>query len=313
MNQGYEALRSGAAWLDLRKRGKIFASGEDRARLLHAMTTNHVQQLQPGQGCYAFFLSAQGRILADVNLFCLEDRFLLDTEPETREHVFQHLDRFIIADDVLLEDVTEQMITLAVEGPDAARVLGAVGAPVPEIPYEHKGWDQAIVARVSFTSVSGYFVFAEVEREAELIRRLESAGAVYAGAEAARIVRLEHGKPRYGEDISDKILSQETQLSHALHFNKGCYLGQEIVERVRSRGLVNRQLVSLQIESGEAPPPDSGVTANGQKVGTITSAAFSPSLGKVMALAYVRREYTAPGTELSAGGHRAEVRPLHTP
>src|SRR5712692_5643991 len=97
---GYLALRSAAAYLDLSARGKIVVTGEDRARLLHAMTTNHVQQLKPGEGCYAFFLNPQGRILADVNLFCRENDFLLDVEPETRETLYRHLDKYIIADDV---------------------------------------------------------------------------------------------------------------------------------------------------------------------------------------------------------------------
>src|SRR3982074_1394482 len=105
MGPGYQALREGAAWLDLSARGKIFASGEDRVRLLHAMSTNEVKKLEPGQGCYAFFLNPQGRILADVNLFVLEDRILLDVEPEVRDLIYRHLDKFIIADDVALGDV----------------------------------------------------------------------------------------------------------------------------------------------------------------------------------------------------------------
>src|SRR5437588_4121301 len=113
---GYEALRSSAAWLDLPSRGKIIVTGEDRARLLHAMTTNHIQQLQPGQGCYAFFLSAQGRILGDSNVLCFADHFLLDTEPEIAGKIYEHLDHFIIADDVTLENLTPSLVTIAVEG-----------------------------------------------------------------------------------------------------------------------------------------------------------------------------------------------------
>ena len=128
---GYTALREHAAWLDLSGRGKIRATGEDRARLLHAMTTNQVETLQPGEGCYAFFLSAQGRILADVNLLCFEDHFLLDTEPETRTKVYEHLDRYIIADDVTLEDQTDRIATIAIEGPEAAAALAKLGAPQP--------------------------------------------------------------------------------------------------------------------------------------------------------------------------------------
>src|SRR5271168_5291981 len=127
---GYEALMTSAALLDLSRRGRIRLTGEDRARLLHAMTTNHVQQLKPGDGCYAFFLNAQGRILGDVNLFCLEDHFLLDTEPETRHKLFEHLDRYIIADDVTLTDETDRLSTIAIEGPEAPAILTKIGAPI---------------------------------------------------------------------------------------------------------------------------------------------------------------------------------------
>src|SRR5229473_1485335 len=118
MDAGYQVLRSGAAWLDLSARGKIIATGEDRKRLLHAMTTNQVQKLEPGEGCYAFFLNAQGRILGDVNIFVLQDIVLLDTEPETRQKLREHLDRYIIADDVTLEDATSSLATVALEGPE---------------------------------------------------------------------------------------------------------------------------------------------------------------------------------------------------
>src|SRR5258708_234247 len=137
MGPGYQALREDAAYLDLSARGKIFASGEDRLRLLHAMTTNQVKELAPGQGCYVFFLNPQGRILADANLFVLPDRILIDVEPEIRERLYQHLDKFIIADDVTLEDVSESLTAWGVEGPKAAEALAAIGAPIPEVPYSH--------------------------------------------------------------------------------------------------------------------------------------------------------------------------------
>src|SRR6185369_7572485 len=128
---GYSALREHAAWLDLSGRGKIRANGEDGARLLHAMTSNQVETLQPGEGCYAFFLSAQGRILADVNVLCFEDSFLLDTEPETRTKVYEHLDRYIIVDDVTLEDETDRVATISIEGPQASAALAALGLAEP--------------------------------------------------------------------------------------------------------------------------------------------------------------------------------------
>lgn len=307
MPSGYDALRTAAAWLDLSARGRIYASGDDRSRLLHAMTTNHVQALTPGTGCYAFFLNAQGHIQADVNLLCLDDRLLLDTEPEARQRIARHLDKYIIADDVALEDVTDSLACLAVEGPNTAAVAARLGAPAPEAEYAHVSWQGDVIERVSETGEPGVRIFAPVESKSDWIARLELAGAVFATPDDVRTVRLEHGKPRWGEDISDSALPQETQQMHAVHFAKGCYIGQEIVERIRSRGHVNRLLVKLEVE-GEVPlAGGTKVTAGAAEAGEITSSAFSPAGGKVVALAYLRAQYTPDATAVQAGGRAARV------
>jgi len=286
--KGYEALRSAAAWLDLSGRGKIRLTGEDRARLLHAMTTNHIQQLTPGTGCYAFFLNDKGRILSDANILCRPDHFLLDLEPEAREKTYQHLDHFIIADDVTLEDATPQLATIAVEGPKAAEVLQQAGAPIPEAEYSTIEWGSRVVARLNSTGSLGFFIFAPVAEKSELAAQLEAAGAVAADAEAFRVVRLEHGKARYGEDIGERFLAQEANQPHALHFSKGCYLGQEIVERVRSRGQIHRVLMRLVLDTKTPPEPGTKLETGDAKAAEITSADYSPALDKVVALAYVR-------------------------
>ena len=219
---GYTALREGAAWIDLSSRGRIQVRGEDRVRLLHAMTTQHIEQLQPGGGGYAFFLNAQGRILADVNLFRLEEYILLDTEPETRRKVFEHLDRYIIADDVTLEDVTDVTAEIAIEGPLAATVLARLGAPVPDAPYATNAWGDRLVAHVSSTGSDGFAVVLPRVAKEEFIRLLGEIPE--ATPEQARIVRIEQGRPRYGEDITERYLAQETAQLNAVHFNKGCYL-----------------------------------------------------------------------------------------
>ncbi|HVN06696.1 MAG TPA: glycine cleavage T C-terminal barrel domain-containing protein [Bryobacteraceae bacterium] len=293
MASGYDALREDAAWFDISARGRIYAAGADRARLLHAISTNHIQQLKPGQGCYAFFLNAQGHIQADVNLLCLEDRMLLDTEPETREKVLRHVDKYIIADDVTLEDVTDTLGCVALEGPRAAEMLGGMGAPVPEEDYAHVEWSGARIERASVTGAPGFRIFMPAAGRADWIARLESAGAAAATPEDILVVRLEHGKPRYGDDIFDTTLPQETQQIHAIHFAKGCYLGQEIVERIRSRGHVNRLLMKLEFESTEPPANGAKVFAGSAEAGEITSSAFSPALGRIVALAYVRAQYAA--------------------
>lgn len=304
---GYEALRHGAAWLDLSARGKIKVTGEDRSRLLHAMTTNHVEQLTPGSGCYAYFLSAQGRILADVNLLCRADHFLLDTEPETREKIFKHLDSYIIADDVTLEDITDRLATIAVEGPAAAAILAKLGAPALDREYDHAEWGRMLVVRATYTGGPGFFVITPVEDRVSLTERLESAGVMAAHPDAFLIVRIENGRPRYGVDISERYLAQETNQARAMHFQKGCYLGQEIVERVRSRGQIHRVLVPLQIEGTEAPEAGTKLHAGDASAGEITSAVFSPAVGKVAALAHVRVEYSRPGSEIFLGDRSAVV------
>lgn len=307
MSAGYLALREGAAWLDLSSRGKIRVTGDDRVRLLHAMTTNHIEKLKPGEGCYAFFLNAQGRIICDVNLFSIGDHILLDTEPETLKQLFAHLDRYIIADDVTIEDETDRTCTIGVEGPEAEAVLARLGASVPDAPYSTAAWATRTVARLSSTGSDGYFLFAPASEKTELMGQLSKAGAVAASPDDARIIRIEHGRPRYGEEITDRHLVQETDQLHAVHFTKGCYVGQEIVERVRSRAQIHRVLRRLEIETAEAPAAGTKLRSGESDAAVIASAAFSPVLGKTVALANVRVQFAEPGTKLLLGAIRALV------
>jgi aminomethyltransferase len=301
------SLREDAAWLDLSARGRIAARGEDRARLLHAMSTNLVEGLQPGQGCYAFFLNAQGRILGDANLLCAVDHFLIDTEPETADPLAAHIDKHIIADDVTLEDMRERTCAIGIEGPRAADVLAALGAPAPQTALAHQSWGSRLVAALAASGQPGYRIIAPASQKDVLIAELESERATAACPEAVHIVRLENGKPRYGEDITVANLAQETQILSALHFNKGCYLGQEIVERVRARGHVNRLLVRLSLEGSAPPAPGAALRSGEMQVGAITSAAYSPAFGRVVALGYVRADCAAAGTALAVDECRAQV------
>jgi folate-binding protein YgfZ len=302
-------LREGTAVIDLSSRGKIRVTGEDRARLLHAMTTNDVQALQLEGGCYLFFLNAQGRILADANLFCFADHLLLDIEPETRTRIYEHLDRYIIADDVLLEDQTELIATIAVEGPAASQVLSGLGSPLPEQPCSWTAWETRVVARVDSTGAGGFFVFLPAPEKSDFLGRLTEAGAVPASADDARTVRIEHGRPRYGEEITERYLVQETGQMQSVSFSKGCYLGQEIVERVRSRAQIHRVLKRLEIDSTAAPPAGTKLKIGDSDAAEIVSAVYSPSLGKVAALAYVRTQHAEAGTQLSLDSKAARVMP----
>src|SRR3954471_9308071 len=151
----YEALRSRAAWIHFAGRGQVRATGEDRARLLHAMSTNDINRLEPWRGLYAFFLTAQGRIIADANIYNLGESLWLETEPETREKLLSHLDKFIIADDVTLEDETENWAVIGVEGPEALDSLTPLGHDVPQSAFEIKTWGTGHLVQAAATGLVG--------------------------------------------------------------------------------------------------------------------------------------------------------------
>jgi tRNA-modifying protein YgfZ len=301
MTEGYEALRHAAARLDLSARGRLRVTGRDRARLLHNVTTNEVKKLPPGSGCYAFLLTPQGRIQADLNLFCFSNHFLIDTEPELRQTVPRLILKYKVADQVEVEDVTDAIWAIGVEGPTAAEVLAAARIPTPASPYAHQACGQFTVANVSATGQPGFRIFGPAGEEPPLLD-----GVVPASEADVHRLRIENGRPRFGEDIRETTLPQETQQMHAVSFQKGCYIGQEIVERIRAQGHVNKKLVRLVLETQAAPAAGTKLTMDGKEAGEITSAVSSPDDG-VVALAYVRVPHAEPGSVLDAGGIVARV------
>lgn len=287
MTPGYRALRDSFAAVDLSTRGRIRVTGEDRVRLLHAMASNDVQHLAAGSGCYTFFLNAQGRILCDAIVLSFEDHILLSTEPEARALLYEHLDKYIIADDVALEDITGSTVEIGVEGPEAS-------APVslPSRPYSHASWGTATVARATATGQPAWRVIAPAGSAPTVEGPL-------AAPDDVRTIRIENGVPRFPEDFNERHLVHETQLLHGVSFDKGCYLGQEIVERVRSRGGVHRLLTRIAAPSELAP--GTKLTAAGSDAGEITSMAFSPAQNRFAGFAYVRLGQFPSGTPLTAG------------
>ena len=299
---GYQSLRSSAAFLDLSDRGKIRLIGEDRHRLLHAMTTNEIQALEAGRGCYTFFLNAQGRILGDASVFNLGDSLFLDVEPELTTKLFAHLDKYIIADDVTLSDESPEWASISIEGPDSEEALKALGVPIPHQAFSTIPWRDGFVAAVSASGLPGFRLFLHSTKKTSFLTELQAAGIPEADALALKTVRLEHGKPRYGEDITERYLSQETNQMHAVFFGKGCYLGQEIVERVRSRAQIHRLLTPVRIRTEIAPAGGTRLAIEGKDIAEITSAAFSPTFEEVVALAYVRTEQIHSKSEMTISG-----------
>jgi aminomethyltransferase len=270
MTPGYQALREGAAWLDLSARGRIVARGRDRARFLHNLTTNNVKAMIPGASLYAFVLTPQGRIVGDLYLLNRPDDILIDTEPELPGKLRAHILKYKVADQVELDDVTESTVCIGVEGPNAP----SPPADRDTVPFTETGQP-------------GYRIYCSREEKNAVIAALESAGVKPATAEDARLARIENGKPRYGEDILETSLPQETGQMHAVSFNKGCYLGQEIVERIRARGHVNRHFRKLELDGRDLVAPGTKLTVDGKEA-EITSSIWSPAQARLIALAYVR-------------------------
>jgi folate-binding protein YgfZ len=205
-----------------------------------------------------------------------------------------------------LEDVTEQTAEIGLEGPGAAAILAQIGALVPG-DYAHVAWGGHTVAGVTATGQPGVRIYCAASEAAGALAQLEAAGAKRVSAEDARVVRIENGKPRYGEDIRETSLPQETQQMQAISFNKGCYLGQEIVERIRAQGHVNKKLVRLDVNGTEPPAPGTKLKAGDADAGEITSAVYSPRSGKVAAMGYVRTAFAETGTAVRAGDVEARV------
>jgi folate-binding protein YgfZ len=273
------------------------------------MTSHHIQELQPGDCRYAFFLSAQGRILSDVNVICTESSLLLDTEPETAGAIYEHLDRYIIADDVTLSNLTGLVAVIGLEGPQSPAVLERMGIDTPAAGHWTE-WRTNAVAALSATGQRGFRFFVPLAERAATIGWIAGAGALEAGRLEWNTVRLENGLARYGEDITDRQIPHDTGLlDRAVSFNKGCYVGQEIVERVRSRGHAGRQLVHLLIPGPIAPAPHTKLWLGDSEVGEITSAAYSPAAAAVFALAYLRTKAMQPEAtySLEGGGSAALV------
>ncbi len=309
---GYDALHESAAWLDVSSRGRLHATGEDRLRLLHAIASNAVEGLEPGQGTYAFFLDAQGRIQADSHLFIAQNHVLIDCEPLARRTLYDHINNYIIMDDVELADVTESTAAIALEGPrsnDIVRqALGEV-LPPPE-PYAHREAGGVRITRMTISGQPGLYFVCPPQQRDDLLDMLKASGAEAASEQDFGVVRVENRRPRFGEDYSSSNIPHETGLLQAVSFSKGCYLGQEIVERVRARGQVNKRLAGLEIDIRQPPEAGTPVEHAGKEVGRLTSPVFSPHHGKVLAFAVLRREAAVEDVEVTVEGVSGRVRAL---
>lgn len=317
------AVREQAGVTDSTDCTYLEASGSDAARFIHGMVSNQVQDLSSGDGRYALLLDAQGHILADLYVLRLAETLLLETHWTLREKLRSTLEKFIIADDVEFTDQSDQLTALTVEGPAARELLNATGTA--KLPEGEGGHVEARLAqapvRIVATGETGedsYRLIFPVEYAQNIWEALEAHRDTIAwlpvGQTALNILRVEAGTPRYGADMDERTLPPEASLeARAISYSKGCYVGQETVERIRSRGHVNRKLVGLYLPDRPLPATGARLSAEGKEVGWVTSVVESPELGGI-ALGYVRREFLAPGTKLALpSNQRAEVASLPFP
>jgi len=312
----FRALLDGAAVFDLGWQAKLVLSGDDRVRWLNGMVTNNVRDLGLNHGNYSFVLNPQGRNLGDLVAYNRGDYMLVTTDLEQAAKLKELFDQYIIMDDVEVEDISDKLATIGVAGPKAAAMLSTAGLDVAQLaPGEvsDRVWNDLgiSVARSVLPLMDGYEIWSTPETLERVWDVVVSAGAVPAGSEALELYRIARGIPRYGIDLRERDLPQETGQQHVLNFSKGCYVGQEIVERIRSRGNVHRILVGLEVR-GDAPAAGNKISAGDKDVGEITSAArvAFPAGERTLALGYIRREFAEPGTEVKIGQHTAVVRML---
>jgi folate-binding protein YgfZ len=317
----YRAARESVALFDTNWHAVVELTGPDRVRYLNAIVSNDVKTLDEGMGTLALLLNPQGHILAELQIYALQDKLLVLSHASVRERTVATLDKFIIMDDVTLSDVSEQFGTTAVEGPHAGTVISEAcglslegfsehaiagvkidGVPCHLIRHSHFGLPGAeIVAPREHLPMIWKFLYGNVHA---------SHGALI-GMRALNALRLEAGVPWFPDDFNDTVIPHEAALetSH-ISFSKGCYTGQEIVERVRSRGQVNRRRVRLKFSSGEPPVPLTRLRtkdAEAKEVGIVTSSAFSPATGVAIGMGYVRREHNSPGSIIDFNSGTAEV------
>jgi len=306
----YRAVRTGCGLVDRSDDGVLEVTGRDRASFLHALLSNDVKGLAPGQGCAATLLDIHGKVQVVLLVWALDDRILLVTPPGRAPATLEALDHYLFSEKAVLEDTTGSLALLMLAGPAAPALAERLaGARAPETAWSHvtgafNGTPVRIVRGGGETGEVEVWLVAPVAAGTELASAARAGGARPVGPAALESLRIEAGTARYPEDIGPQVLLPEVPFQHLLSYTKGCYPGQEVVVRIRDRGHVNRHLRGLVLDGDRVPEAGSEVLAGDTVAGAVTSAAHSFGLDRPIALALVRRHYAEPGTAVGvrAGG-----------
>lgn len=289
----YSAVRDGSVGLiDLSSRGRISVSGSEAVMFLNGLITNDVKTLGENRWMAAAFPNVQGRLLAAARVVRRSNDILLDTEAITHEKVLKLIERFTLAGDFRVADITAETRQLSFQGRNTSdlveKIFGVKGLPRDGV------WqnDKVTIIRATHTGEDGYDVITE-------LGALETYGATRVSERVEEILRIEAGIARYGRDMDETNVVTETNLEDAVSYTKGCYVGQEIIVRIKHRGHVAKKLTGLRFETEREIAPGTLVrSTDGKEIGRVTSATFSPKLGTTIALCYVRYEHLSPGTQL---------------
>lgn len=318
----YESVRGAAGLFDLSHRGLIQCTGPDRVSFLQGMLSNDLRPLKTFDGQYATILNQQGKVLADLRVLCALNSLYLDFWEPLKEKIVAHLNRYLVADEVEIADRSGEYAALSLQGPNAETLLRNVTGPA-ELPSQsaHHGMIKmegaaVCVVRASHAGEPGFDLIVPNAALEAIARRLTDSGKPlgvrWVGEEAQNTLRIEAGIPRYGIDFSEENLLLEVGLDDAVSFNKGCYLGQEVVERIRSRGHVNRKLCGLSLDGQLPADSDDIIRVDGKEIGRITSSVVSPRLKRAIALGYLHRDFWTSGSVVTIDRAGRELRAVVT-
>ncbi len=294
--------------MDFSNRAVLEFTGADRLSYLQGLISNDLRVASSGEGIYAAFLSQQGKVLGDCRVLTTDDSFIVDLWEPLKPKILDHLHRYLVADEVEIADLSDRCAILSIQGPKSETLLEKFlpRDQQPQTSLAHTITEvdgvEMRICRSSHTGEDGFDLMIPLADIENMAQQLTEAASTYSarwvGTEAYEILRVEAGIPRYGIDITDDNLILETGLTHAVSFNKGCYLGQEVVERIRSRGHVNKNLTGLIIDGKKPPPAGSKILSDGKEIGTVTSSVYSPAFDAPIALGYVHRDHRSRGTQL---------------
>src|SRR3989441_1835862 len=311
---GYSAVRNGGAGLiDLSSRGRLVVGGSEAVMFLNGLITNDMKTLAVNTWMPAAFANVQGRLLAVVRVINREDGFLIDTEDVTHDTVLKTLERFTLAGDFRIADVTNETVSLSIQGKNAENVMRTVFGDQTAVERQSvlktrltNGRDVTII-RATQTAEDGFDLFVDMNDARELRESFIKAGAQSVSSETLETLRIEAGIPRYGVDMDETTVVTEANLDEAVSFTKGCYLGQEIIVRIKHRGHVAKKLTGMIFGENAELKRDAKVRSTDDKeIGRVTSSTFSPRLDRAIALGYIKYDYLSPGTRVKVSVDETE-------